>query len=105
MRTGEGTLLPERRSQIKSEENDYILCHHCKSMFKKKLFWVHEKKCNLNKGAKTTRRVLIDTVIKFNNSSEKYSESFTSNIISGKNPDKITNLMINDEVIMNFGRE
>ena len=63
LRAGTGNLLPDKRTQQPTNKESYVPCLHCKSFFKKRLFWMHEKKCKLKDvdQQKKSRRVILSS--------------------------------------------
>lgn len=102
-KTGKGTIMPERRSRTKTNSNDYIPCIHCKSLFKKRLFWLHERRCKLKNKNKTGRRVLVNSIIASSSLPFNISFAYQNEILKNMLPGEITDIALKDNIILRFG--
>ena len=102
LNSGNGTLLPKRRSRQERTLDAYSPCYHCKQFFIKKDLWHHEKNCIDNTENIDIKNVLTRSMLLVS-ATEEGCEEFKNKVIFGMISDNITKAAVTDPTIVKFG--
>ncbi|KAM9386080.1 uncharacterized protein KZ484_007640 [Pholidichthys leucotaenia] len=106
MESGKGELVPFKRPPKKAEGKDFMHCAYCQALFTRKILWRHMRTCILRPGSAAHKPgknhvqslCMYTTAVPANISKQLWE------VISAMNPDLVTDIIKNDQVIIDFGQ-
>lgn len=103
-RTGE--LVAFKRPTKEAQGNDFMHCAHCQGLFRRKVLWRHMRSCKLTPGSVAPKpgKNRIQFMCTYTGPVPSHMTKQLWGVIRAMNPDPITDIVKNDQVIIDFGQ-
>ncbi|XP_033108973.1 uncharacterized protein LOC117110386 [Anneissia japonica] len=107
LKSGKGFLIPGKRTIYKTTPTEYLPCCNCLAYYKRNEIWKHQKSCpalavkgKVAKGG----RIQGKCSLILSTEGPAISSEFQENILNKMNVDRISLLIRNDMLILNYGK-
>ncbi|KAM9762562.1 uncharacterized protein ACNS7B_004605 isoform 1-T1 [Menidia menidia] len=106
MKSGTGELVPFKRPPKGGQGSDFMHCAFCQGLFTRKVLWRHMRACRLKPGTDKPKpgRNRVQSLCTYTAAVPSNISKQMWGVISAMNPDPVTEIIKNDEVIINFGQ-
>ncbi|XP_051502746.1 uncharacterized protein LOC127411307 isoform X2 [Myxocyprinus asiaticus] len=106
MESGKGELVPFKRPPKEVQGNDFMHCAYCQGLFTRKVLWRHMRTCRLKPGSVPPKpgKNRVQSMCTFTGPVPSNMTKQLLGVISAMNPDPITNIIKNDQVIIDIGQ-
>ncbi|KAL6466660.1 hypothetical protein MHYP_G00244640 [Metynnis hypsauchen] len=106
MESGKGKLVPFKRPPKEVQGNDFMHCAYCQGLFTRKVLWRHIRSCRLRPGSVAPKpgKNRVQSMCTYTGPVPSTISKQLWGVISAMNPDPITNIVKNDQVIIDVGQ-
>ncbi|KAL6476808.1 hypothetical protein MHYP_G00153070 [Metynnis hypsauchen] len=106
MESGKGKLVPFKRPPKEVQGNDFIHCAYCQGLFTRKVLWRHIRSCRLRPGSVAPKpgKNRVQSMCTYTGPVPSTISKQQWGVMSAMNPDPITNIVKNDQVIIDVGQ-
>ncbi|XP_074540059.1 uncharacterized protein LOC141806728 isoform X2 [Halichoeres trimaculatus] len=106
METGKGELVASKRRNVEALGKDFMHCAHCQGLFTRKVLWRHMRSCKLKPGSVAPKpgKNRVQSMCKYTGPVPSHIKKELWEVISGMNPDPITDIIQHDRVIIDIGQ-
>ncbi|XP_054874448.1 uncharacterized protein LOC118470783 isoform X2 [Amphiprion ocellaris] len=106
MESGKGELVPFRRPTKEAQGNDFMHCAYCQGLYKRKVLWQHMNTCKVKPGSvvPTPGKNRVQSMCAYTMPVPPNITKKLWGVISAMNPDLVTNIVKNDQVIIDIGQ-
>ena len=110
MKNNTGEIMPQIRPAHHEDNKveSFLPCIYCKGFFKKKILWVHHKRCLMNLAKNDNKHKIMPAKLMLtgdiSEGNRQLPPNFVKDIIHGMTEDDITDVALKDPVIINLGK-
>ncbi|XP_063785538.1 uncharacterized protein LOC134933925 [Pseudophryne corroboree] len=106
MESGTGKLVPFKRPPKEVQANDFMHCAYCQGLFIRKVLWRHIRSCKLKPGSAAPKpgKNRVQSMCTYTGPVPSHITKQLWGVISAMNPDPITDILKNDQVITEVGQ-
>lgn len=106
MESGKGQLVPFKRPPKEVQGNDFMHCAYCQGLFTRKVLWRHMRSCRLKPGSVAPKpgKNRVQSMCTYTGPVPEHISKQLWRVISAMNPDPITDVIKNDQVIIDAGQ-
>lgn len=105
MQSGKGQLVPFKRPPDEAQGKDFMHCGYCQGLFLRKVLWRHMRNCILNPGSDCPipGQNRVQSMCAYTGPVPASTSELLWGVITSMNPDPISHIIKNDQVIIDFG--
>ncbi|XP_037391636.1 uncharacterized protein LOC119263482 isoform X4 [Pygocentrus nattereri] len=106
MESGKGKLVPFKRPPKEVQGNDFMHCAYCQGLFTRRVLWRHVRSCRLRPGSVAPKpgKNRVQSMCTYTGPVPSTISKQLWGVISAMNPDPITDIVKNDQVIIDVGQ-
>ncbi|KAL7877387.1 hypothetical protein SRHO_G00040300 [Serrasalmus rhombeus] len=106
MESGKGKLVPFKRPPKEVQGNDFMHCAYCQGLFTRRVLWRHMRSCRLRPGSVAPKpgKNRVQSMCTYTGPVPSTISKQLWGVISAMNPDPITDIVKNDQVIIDVGQ-
>lgn len=106
MLSGKGELVPSKRPLKKEQGSDFMHCAYCQGLYKRKVLWRHMRSCKLTPGSAAPKpgKNRVQSMCTYTGPVPSPMSKQLWEVISAMNPDPISDIIKNDQVIIDLGQ-
>lgn len=106
MESGKGQLVPFKRPPKDAQGSDFMHCAYCQGLFTRKVLWRHVRRCMLKPGSVVPKpgKNRVQSMCTYTGPVPSHMSQQLWKVISAMNPDPITDVIKNDQVIIDVGQ-
>ncbi|KAL7877386.1 hypothetical protein SRHO_G00040290 [Serrasalmus rhombeus] len=106
MESGKGKLEPFKRPPKEVQGNDFMHCAYCQGLFTRRVLWRHMCSCRLRPGSVAPKpgKNRVQSMCTYTGPVPSTISKQLWGVISAMNPDPVTDIVKNDQVIIDVGQ-
>ncbi|KAG7999744.1 hypothetical protein GBF38_000001 [Nibea albiflora] len=106
MESGKGELVPFKRPSKETQGNDFMHCAYCQALFTRKVLWRHMRNCRLSPRSVAPKpgKNRVQSMCTYTGPVPSHISKQLWGVISAMNPDPITDIIKNDQVVTDIGQ-